>query len=112
MKNYFETIANYRGWLEKSPKKTEVLNNANRPGYVAILPNSNNRAIIIDDNDNIYLQSYDTIVLILEKKNKKIVKKWDGYSVTTLKHINEFLKAFSGVQFNKKSWLNFSEMYI
>lgn len=111
---YFETLKTYlyNDYLSGNPKKSEVIANANTPGNVAILPNSNNRAIIIDDNDNIYLQSYDTIVLILEKKNKKIVKKWDGYSVTTLKHINEFLKVFSGVQFNKKSWLNFSEMYI
>ena len=112
MKNYFEIIANYRGWLEKSPKKSEVIANAKKPGFASILPNTNNRALVIDTENIIYLQSYDTIVLTYDWKNHKIKKIWDGYSKTTLKHINIFLSNIGISSFNKKSWLNFSEMYI
>lgn len=108
-KNYFESLKSYQynEYLTMNPRKKEVLENANIDGRVVILPDSNNRAVTIDDGTKIYLQSYDTLILSVDTLTGEIKKLWDGYSVTTLKHINEFLKPF-GFRFNKKEWLNFN----
>lgn len=105
---YFESIADYRSnYLTESPRKNDVLNNAKIDGYVVILPNSNNRAITIATENEIFLQSYDTLILSINTTTGEIKKLWNDYSVTTLKHINEFLRGY-GLQFNKKSWLQFN----
>lgn len=80
-------------------------------GRVVILPDSNNRAVTIDDGTKIYLQSYDTLILSVDTFTGEIKKMWDGYSVTTLKHINTFLAGF-GLKFNKKSWIDFKGTFL
>ena len=111
MKNYFNSITSDRNdYLIKQPKKADVLNNAKIAGNVSILGNSNNRAVVIKDGNTVYLQSYDTIVLSVDILTGTIKKMWDGYTATTLKHVNAFLKGFNGLQFNKKSWENFTEV--
>ena len=107
-KNYFESLKSYQynEYLTMNPRKKEVLENANIDGRVVILPDSNNRAVTIDDGEKIFLQSYDTLILSVDTFTGEIVKMWDGYSVTTLKHINTFLAGF-GLQFNKKTWEQF-----
>ena len=105
--NYFYSISHYaNGYLTETPKKQAVINNAKIDGRVVILPDSNNRAVTIDDGEKIFLQSYDTLILSVNTFTGEIVKMWDGYSVTTLKHINAFLAGF-GLQFNKKTWEQF-----
>ena len=113
---YFENLKSYHynfftgveySYLSKSPTKKGCLENAKRDGAKTILNNSNNRALIIFDGLNLFLQSYDTLILRIDTKTGDIEKLWDGYSVTTLKHINEFLKPF-GFSFNKKAWLDFN----
>lgn len=44
--------------------------------------------VIIDSDGDMYLQSYDTVVCAIV--NKLFVKLWDGYSATTMRHINSF----------------------
>ena len=108
MKNYFENITNNYGWLTENPRKNSALNNAQIDGATAILPGSNNRAITIHNGNYIYLQSYDTIILSVNVKSGKLRKYWNDYSVTTIKHINDFLQIFAdGQKFNKKEWLAF-----
>lgn len=106
---YFESISNMYGWLEKSPNKHEVLKNADKIGAVSILPNSYNRAIIIETDTETYLQSYDTLILKVDKASRTISKLWDDYSKTTLKHINEFMTRYThkATSFNKAEWLRF-----
>ena len=113
---YFENLKSYQynfftgveySYLSKSPTKKGCLENAKIAGRATILNNSNNRALIIDDGTTLFLQSYDTLILSVDTFTGEIKKLWDGYSVTTLKHINEFLKPF-GFRFNKKEWLNFN----
>lgn len=112
MKNYFDSISHYaNGYLTETPKKQAVIMNAKIDGRVCILPNSNNRAVTIDDGTTLFLQSYDTLILSIDTFTGKVTKLWDGYSVTTLKHINEFLQGF-GLSFNKKSWLEFDGTYL
>lgn len=93
-------------YLTKQPTKREALINNQIAGKTTILPNSNNRAITIATDNEIFLQSYDTLILSLNTNTGEVKKLWDGFSTTTLKHINEFLSAF-GLSFNKKSWLAF-----
>lgn len=95
------------GYLNETPRKNDVLKNAQIDGYTAILPNSNNRAITIATKEHIFLQSYDTLILDINTTTGEIKKLFSGYSVTTLKHINEFLRGYS-LQFNKKSWEKFN----
>lgn len=56
------------------------------------------KAHIKETAKKIYLQSYDTIILVLDKKSKDIKflcrSEW-AYSQTTLRHINEFIKQFT-----------------
>lgn len=53
------------------------------------------------DNGDIILHSYDTDVLKIE--NGKLVKLWNGWSATTMKHIKDFCMAF-GFEYGNKSW--------
>lgn len=54
------------------------------------------KAIIIETQDDIKLQSYDTIVCVYDKTYKSVkIKGW--YSMTTGRHIRSFLE-FLGVR--------------
>ena len=52
------------------------------------------------NKDCIYLISYNTIVCYIDTRHYQIHRLWDGYSKTTLMHINEFGKQFIGKHFN------------
>lgn len=58
--------------------------------------------ILTDDNGNKFLQSYDTIVCGFVSGNFE--RYWNGYSVTTMNHINDFLKLLKLSIMNKKTW--------
>lgn len=112
MKHYFANLEHSwrtrAEYLIEQPPKREVLKNGNIDGATALLPGSNNRAITIHNGNYIYLQSYDTIILSVNVKSGKLCKYWNDYSVTTMKHINDFLRIFAdGQKFNKKEWLAF-----
>lgn len=104
--DYFASLeSDYRhDYLVGSPRKGEVLANANIDGEVSILPNSNNRAIVIETPDKKYLQSYDTLILETDKVTGETVKLWDGYSVTTMKHINQYLPSVGIRTMGKADW--------
>ena len=103
---YFESLKqNYRNdYLTESPRKREVLDNARKEGNVSILPNSNNRAVVIDAPETVYLQSYDTLILATDKASGDTIKLWDGYTATTMKHINEYLCGRGHRMMGKKDW--------
>lgn len=115
MRDYFEELkGNYvNDYLTKQPKKAEAIANAKRDGVAVILPNSNNRALIIADDSAVYLQSYDTMILKATETAEGVLicKMWNGYSKTTLKHVNEFMTKYTGAvnTFNKKEWEQFEE---
>lgn len=58
--------------------------------------------VIEDENGEIFLQSYNTLVCYIDK-NGTIKKLWDGYSATTMKHINNFLDLFN-IPGGGKAW--------
>lgn len=64
------------------------------------------KAKIIRSEKARYLLSYDTIICRLSFGGE-FRKLWDGWSATTAKHINDFMKFTKfGRGFNKKEWEN------
>lgn len=61
--------------------------------------------VIEDSNGEIFLRSYDTLVCYINK-NGDFVRLWGGYSSTTMKHINDFLRLFDLPGGGKKWWLS------
>lgn len=57
--------------------------------------------VIEHDNGNIELKSYDTIVARIS--NGRFERLWDGYSATTMNHINSFIDTF-GIDGGGKAW--------
>lgn len=64
------------------------------------------KAKVLKYNGAIYLQSYDTIVAKIEN-GKAIVNGW--YSMTTARHINEFLKQNGFETMTKKEMIGKGE---
>lgn len=60
------------------------------------------KAKVIENNGENFLQSYNTIVCKVDK-NGKFVKMWDGYSATTMSHINSFTDLFN-INGHGKKW--------
>ena len=61
----------------------------------------NGKCRVIEENDTLKLQSYDTIVAEYNKKTDEV--KVNGYySVTTMTHINSFLNHVGKPKRNKK----------
>ena len=57
-----------------------------------------------------HLLSYDTIVAIYYVDSKRFIRRWDGYSVTTMRHVNAFL-SFLGYEAKSKAWWNGLAMF-
>jgi len=98
---YYEKISNEYGWMRENPTKAGAIANAAINGTVRLLGGANNRAVTIETEKEIFLQSYDTLILAKDKATGEIRKLWNDYSKTTLKHVNLFL----GTNYNKKEWL-------
>ena len=58
--------------------------------------------VIEKDNGEKVLQSYNTEVCKITSGGE-FVRMWDGYSVTTMRHINSFLELV-GISGGGKSW--------
>lgn len=64
------------------------------------------RAIIkIDHDGSLILQSYYTDVCRYDIKTDKFEKTWNGFSVTTLKHINIFRRFLALNELSKREWI-------
>ena len=57
--------------------------------------------VIEYDNGVIQLKSYDTIVA--QVQNGKFERLWDGYSATTMRHVNAFIDML-GIDGGGKAW--------
>lgn len=77
---------------------------ADNKGYA--LEGFGGRAIIkITDNGNLILQSYYTDVCMYDIKADKFTKTWNGFSVTTLKHVNIFRRFLALDTLSKREWI-------
>lgn len=65
----------------------------------------NNKALVKEENANTaILISYNTTVCKIQ--NNKLVRLWNDYSATTLRHINAFCTAYNLPTMTKKQWEN------
>lgn len=55
-----------------------------------ILPHSNGKALVVITGKGEYLVSYETIVLFTSARTGKRYRTWDGWSMTTGRHIKEY----------------------
>lgn len=60
------------------------------------------KAKVIENGGEAFLQSYDTIVCKIDNTGK-FVRMWEGYSATTMRHINAFIEMF-GISGGGKKW--------
>ena len=51
----------------------------------------------------IQLQSYNTIVATWDGTQSIFIRQWDGYSATTMRHINAFMR-YLGFNLGGKAW--------
>ena len=68
------------------------------------------KAKIIECKEGRYLQSYDTIVCFLSYGGT-FEKLWDGYSATTMRHINSFMDFIGWNEYGGKTWWNSLEVW-
>ena len=61
------------------------------------------KAKVIEKDGETLLQSYDTIVCKIDKSGE-FVRMWEGYSATTMRHINTFIEMFGVLGGGKKWW--------
>ena len=60
------------------------------------------KAVVTEYNDRYsILKSYDTDVAAI--KDGEFIRLWNGYSVTTMRHINEYI-AQNGIEGGGKAW--------
>ena len=59
--------------------------------------------IYTDGNGNIILKSYNTDVAMIDS-NGNFKRLWNGWSVTTAKHVNDFRKQNGFTMLSKKEW--------
>lgn len=67
------------------------------------------KAKVIECDKGRYLQSYNTLVCFLSYGGT-FEKLWDGYSVTTMRHINSFMQFVGWSEFGGKKWWNSLEV--
>lgn len=61
------------------------------------------KARLIKCSDGLFLQSYETIVAMIDN-NGQFHRLWDGYSATTAKHIEAFRRENGLHSISKKEW--------
>lgn len=54
------------------------------------------------DAEEVKIYSYNTLVAVV--KNGKFIRKWSGYSSTTITHINQILVTLDMPKISKKDW--------
>lgn len=60
------------------------------------------KAYVLKDGNNLFLRSYNTIVCGIVNGN--FIRYWDGYSNTTMKHVNDFRVQHELNRLSKKDW--------
>lgn len=60
------------------------------------------KAKLVETDNELFLQSYDTLVCYRNEKGE-FKRLWDGYSPTTMRHVDSFLD-YCGMQGGGKKW--------
>ena len=101
-----ENMAVYNGFDYLNQREVKALREEvrNRGKYDGEIYLSGFRATIRKEPYGIVLRSYQTDVAVVgfDGKFRKI---WDGYSTTTLKHVNMFREKFKFRKLHKREWV-------
>lgn len=81
----------------------EEYRNDKKENRAFTLEEFNTRAVIIPTETGAILKSYYTEVA--EIRNGEFIRLWDGYSVTTMKHIDAFRKYYGLKTIGKREWI-------
>ena len=104
------------GYLTNEEIKNLRKNSINNGWNPLPVNGANNRAYYrVCDNGNIQLKSYDTIVFEYVCETGELVRKWSGYSATTLKHVEMFVCWLGGTEYRKNTTFgkaNWEKMYV
>lgn len=103
------TYEHYNGWRVSRLMTTEDIRDLrteykeDKKNGAYALDGFNGRAVIIPVDGGALLKSYNTIVAAIV--NGIFYKCWTGYSATTAKHINAFLRSANLPAVNKREWI-------
>lgn len=61
------------------------------------------KARVIKNGDTLYCMSYHTLVASFNVVTGRFVRHWNGYSATTMRHVNAFVR-FLGYDYGGKAW--------
>lgn len=99
-----DSIYQFNFWDHLTSDEIRQIRNDRKASNAAPLPGANYRAYIRKDGENRFtLVSYFTDVCAIAGTD--FIKLWDGYSATTMKHINAFCDLIGRAGFNKRSWI-------
>lgn len=104
-----ETFTKYNGWYPSNYMNSDEISdmrterNAEKKNGAIVLEGFNTRAALIPVNGGYILKSYYTDVAAVI--DGKFYKLWNGYSVTTLKHVNIFCDFMKIPGFSKREWI-------
>lgn len=94
----------YPSYAMDSNDLRDLRNEYKQDSRYHVVEKISDRAIVIKDNYNIhYLKSYYTTVAAIA--DGKFYKLWEGYSATTMKHINAFLQMHGFPTISKHDWV-------
>lgn len=101
------TFEKYNGWYTSrymdSNDIKDLRKDLRKEKNSFTLDGFNNRAVVIKTEDGWILRSYYTEVA--EMYQGKFIRLWDGYSNTTLKHINAFRNYLGLPGLSKREWI-------
>ena len=104
------TFEKYNGWYitrsmdaNDAKEMRKEYKTEKRDNNAFTLDGFNNRALVIPTEHGYKLKSYYTEVA--EIVDGAFVKTWDGYSVTTMKHVNAFREHFGFARMSKREWI-------
>lgn len=82
----------------------------NKMKMFELIPNNGRKSfygkakVIDHENGFVSLVSYSTIVCSIDTKTGEFKKHWNGYSLTTMQHINSFRNMYGLETMSKKHW--------
>lgn len=100
-----ESIETYscRNYLDGQERSELLKDVKERDGFQ--LGGFNNRATMKRENGVYTLTSYYTDVCEYNTETGEFFKLWDGFSTTTLKHVNIFRKYLGIPEISKREWI-------
>lgn len=103
-RNTWQGESSFTFWDSLNPYEERELRHDIRARHGVELPNSNHRASVrIEDGIPILTSYYTDVCAIVDGEARRL---WDGYSATTMRHINKFLSLYGLDGLSKREWVS------